>query len=94
MVPTSPVGGVTPGGYIWSSDCSPGYENCLVRWEGWAMLQLCLTLPISFCINTGEYTCIGTRIYAGGDHNRNIAGGSCPGSATNAEAVGLRAEAE
>lgn len=94
MVPTSPVGGVALGGYIWSSDCSPGYENCLVRWEGWATLQLCLPLPINVCINTGEYTCIGTRIYAGGDHSRNITGGTCPGSATNAEAVGLRAEAE
>jgi hypothetical protein len=82
---TSVVGSGGVSSYVWSSSCQVGNASCLVRAEFWARLEA--TVPgIGITIGINEVFCVGTRIYAGGAHSRNISGGTCPGSSSMAVA--------
>lgn len=77
--------------YVWSSSCQTGHASCLVRAEFHARMDAALPV-IGIEIGVNETYCVGTRIYAGGAHSRNISGGSCPGDGSVSLASARRLE--
>jgi hypothetical protein len=77
--------------YVWSSSCQTGNASCLVRAEFLARMDASFPV-IGITIGVNETYCVGTRVYAGGAHSRNISGGSCPGDGSVSMASARRLE--
>jgi hypothetical protein len=85
---TSVVGSGSVNHSTYSSNCSTGNASCLVREDFLARLEA--TIPvIGPPVGINERFCVGTRVYAGGAHTRNISGGSCPGGSAALASAGL-----
>jgi hypothetical protein len=90
---TSRLGGVVLNHYVWSSGCSNDKTNCLVRTELHARIGI--TLPEGLpSVNKNNWHCIGTRIYSGGTHNRNIEDRECSDVVGSASAAGANRRLE
>jgi hypothetical protein len=76
-------GGVSHSTY--SSSCGTGNAQCLVREDFLARMDV--TIPvIGVPVGVTDRFCVGSRVYAGGAHTRNISNGPCPGGAALASA--------
>jgi hypothetical protein len=86
---TSVVGSGSVTHSTYSSGCGTGNSQCLVREDFNARLDV--TIPvIGLPVGINERYCVGTRVYAGGAHTRNIdTSGPCPGSSAAASSAGL-----
>jgi hypothetical protein len=90
---TSRLGGVVLDQYIWSSGCNFDKTNCLVRSELHARIGI--TLPEGLpSLNKNNFHCIGTRIYSGGTHNRNIQDDECSDVVGGSSAAGANRRLE
>jgi hypothetical protein len=70
----------------YSSNCGTGNASCLVREDFLARMEVEVPIIGGPAIGINDRFCVGTRIYAGGAHTRNISGGTCPGGAALASA--------
>jgi len=85
---TSVVGSGSVTHSTYSSNCSSTMSTCLVREDFLARLEA--TVPvIGLPIGINERFCVGTRIYSGGSHVRNISNGTCPGNSASLASAGL-----